>query len=42
MLGVPQQEDHLEFHAHPLPIWDGLHRLQAWNDRVLLAETQRA
>jgi flavin-dependent dehydrogenase len=37
MLGVPHREDQLQFHAHPLPIWDGFHRLQAWGDRVMLA-----
>jgi geranylgeranyl reductase family protein len=37
LLGVPQRESELNFHAHPLPIWNGLDRLQTQDDRVLLA-----
>ncbi|HLJ53445.1 MAG TPA: geranylgeranyl reductase family protein [Chthonomonadaceae bacterium] len=37
MLGVPRREDELTFHAHPLPIWNGLDKLQSADARVLLA-----
>ena len=37
LLGVPRREEDLEFHAHPLPIWNGLDRLQTTDNRVLLA-----
>lgn len=37
LLGVPQREEDLTFHAHPLPIWNGLDRLQTRDNRVLLA-----
>lgn len=37
MLGVPRRHDELEYHAHPLPIWDGLDTLQTRDNRVLLA-----
>ncbi len=37
MLGVPKSADELTFHAHPLPIWDGMERLQTRDNRVLLA-----
>jgi geranylgeranyl reductase family protein len=37
LLGVPRREESLVFHAHPLPIWNGLERLQTRDDRVLLA-----
>jgi flavin-dependent dehydrogenase len=37
MLGVPHREEQLDFHAHPLPIWNGLDSLQTRNGRVLLA-----
>jgi len=37
LLGVPKRESDLDFHAHPLPIWNGLDRLQTQDDRVLLA-----
>lgn len=37
MLGVPQKAEELEFHAHPLPIWNGLDTLQTRDNRVLLA-----
>ena len=37
MLGVPRRPDELEYHAHPLPIWDGLDTLQTRDNRVLLA-----
>lgn len=37
MLGVPKSQNELVFHAHPLPIWDGLARLQTKDNRVLLA-----
>ena len=36
MLGVPHAEAGLKFHAHPLPIWDGLDRIQTRDNRVLL------
>jgi len=37
LLGVPHEEAELKFYAHPLPIWNGMERLQSRNDRVLLA-----
>ena len=37
MLGVPKAEDELTFYAHPLPIWNGLDKLQTRDNRVLLA-----
>ncbi len=37
LLGVPRREEDLVFHAHPLPIWNGLDTLQTPDDRVLLA-----
>jgi geranylgeranyl reductase family protein len=37
MLGVPRLEADLEFHAHPLPVWNGMERLQTQDNRVLLA-----
>ena len=36
-VGVPRREDELVFHAHPLPVWNGLDRLQTPDNRVLLA-----
>src|SRR5256885_17163656 len=33
----PQNHDELTYYAHPLPIWDGLNRLQTRDNRVLLA-----
>lgn len=35
-LGVPKNEAQLEFHGHPLPIWNGSEPIDAWNGRVLL------
>ncbi len=37
MLGVPKAENELKFNAHPLPIWNGLDRIQTRDNRVLLA-----
>jgi len=37
MLGVPRAECELRFNAHPLPIWNGLDRIQTRDNRVLLA-----
>ncbi len=37
ILGVPRTHHEIIFHAHPLPIWDGLARLQTQDNRVLLA-----
>jgi geranylgeranyl reductase family protein len=37
LLGVPKRESDLVFHAHPLPIWNGLDRLQTPDNRILLA-----
>lgn len=37
LLGVPRREDELVYHAHPLPVWNGLDRLQTSDGRVLLA-----
>lgn len=37
LLGVPRREEDLVFHAHPLPIWNGLDRLQTRDSRILLA-----
>ena len=37
MLGVPRRQEELTFHAHPLPLWNGLDTLQTRDNRVLLA-----
>ena len=37
LVGVPKSQEELTFHAHPLPIWNGLDRLQTPDNRVLLA-----
>jgi geranylgeranyl reductase family protein len=37
LLGVPRRPDELQYHAHPLPIWNGLSTLQTRDNRVLLA-----
>ncbi len=37
MLGVPKRIEELDFHAHPLPMWNGLDTLQTRDNRVLLA-----
>lgn len=36
-LDVPVNPDTIEFHGHPLPIWNGAEPVDAWNGRVLLA-----
>jgi geranylgeranyl reductase family protein len=36
-LGVPRKVEDIEFHGHPLPIWNGSEPIEAWNGRVLLA-----
>ncbi|MGO8670167.1 MAG: geranylgeranyl reductase family protein [Capsulimonadaceae bacterium] len=36
-LGVPRGADEIEFHGHPLPIWNGSEPVDAWEGRVLLA-----
>lgn len=36
-LGVPRRHEELEYHAHPLPLWNGLDTLQTRDNRVLLA-----
>ncbi len=36
-LGVPADPAQIEFHGHPLPIWNGAEPVDAWNGRVLLA-----
>ncbi len=36
LLGVPKKEEDLHFFAHPLPIWNGLDRIQTRDNRVLL------
>jgi flavin-dependent dehydrogenase len=36
-LGVPIPSEEIEFHGHPLPIWNGAEPVEAWNGRVLLA-----
>lgn len=36
-LGVPRDQDSIEFHGHPLPIWNGSEPVDAWDGRVLLA-----
>ena len=36
-LGVPRRAEEIEFHGHPLPIWNGAEPVEAWNGRVLLA-----
>lgn len=37
MLGVPKSEADLTFYAHPLPLWNGLDKLQTRDNRILLA-----
>jgi len=37
LMEVPRREAELTFHAHPLPVWNGLDKLQTADDRVLLA-----
>jgi len=37
MLGVPRRSEELTYHAHPLPLWNGLDTLQTRDSRVLLA-----
>lgn len=37
MLGVPHRHEELTYHAHPLPIWNGLDTIQTKDGRVLLA-----
>lgn len=36
-LGVPRKPEALVFHAHPLPLWNGMDTLQTPDSRVLLA-----
>ena len=36
-LGVPRRAEEIEFHGHPLPIWNGSEPLDAWDGRALLA-----
>jgi flavin-dependent dehydrogenase len=36
-LAVPYREEELVYHAHPLPIWNGLDTLQTRDNRILLA-----
>ena len=36
-LGIPAAPETIEFHGHPLPIWNGTEPVEAWNGRVLLA-----
>lgn len=36
-LGVPRDSSEIEFHGHPLPIWNGVEPVEAWNGRVTLA-----
>lgn len=35
-LEVPRRLEELNFHAHPLPLWNGMDRLQSADDRILL------
>src|SRR5262249_29186380 len=37
MLGVPRHHEELHYYAHPLPIWNGLDKIQTRDNRVLLA-----
>ena len=37
MLGVPKAADELIYHAHPLPIWNGMDKIQTPDNRILLA-----
>ena len=37
MLGVPKAADELIYHAHPLPIWNGMDKIQTRDNRILLA-----
>jgi len=36
-LGVPRRVEDIEFHGHPLPIWNGSEPVDAWGGRVMLA-----
>lgn len=36
-LGVPRRHEELTYHAHPLPIWNGMDTIQTKDGRVLLA-----
>jgi geranylgeranyl reductase family protein len=35
--GVPRPAEEIEFHGHPLPIWNGAEPVHAWGGRILLA-----
>ncbi len=37
LLGIPKRADELVFHAHPLPLWNGMDKIQTADNRVLLA-----
>ena len=37
LLGVPKNHAELTYHAHPLPIWNGLDTLQTRDNKILLA-----
>ena len=37
LLGVPKNSADLTYHAHPLPIWNGLDTLQTRDSKILLA-----
>ena len=37
LLGVPKNPDELIYHAHPLPIWNGMDKIQTRDNRILLA-----
>lgn len=36
MLGIPKSPGELTYHAHPLPIWNGMDTIQTRDNRVLL------
>jgi geranylgeranyl reductase family protein len=36
MLGVPYEVEAMQFHAHPLPLWNGKERLHTRDGRILL------
>lgn len=34
---LPEADQSIEFHGHPLPIWNGSEEIQAWDGRLILA-----
>lgn len=36
-LGIPKRLEDIEVHGHPLPLWNGVEPVDAWNGRMTLA-----